>query len=174
MWVCSGTHSDSKPRSSSARASGAGCMESVVKNITAPIFMAGNLLDGGLCAGLWWGRQGGCLYWLRLPLLMRSIPDAECCRSTSCWRTSRTIRGSRSRSDLWRRLLPARRRRRALATSRRDLARPMPGRSRAKRPGRLRAVNLRNQRNDLTAQAVNQAPQGFEIVIAEGVLESQI
>src|ERR1700741_2448709 len=39
MWVCSGTQSDSKPRSSSARASGAGCMESVVKNITAPIFM---------------------------------------------------------------------------------------------------------------------------------------
>ena len=40
MWVCSGTHSDSKPRSSSARPSGAGCMESVVKNITAPIFMS--------------------------------------------------------------------------------------------------------------------------------------
>src|SRR5580693_7987761 len=39
MWVCSGTHSDSKPRSSSARPSAAGCMESVVKNITAPIFM---------------------------------------------------------------------------------------------------------------------------------------
>src|SRR5690242_11050184 len=43
MCVCSGTQSDSKPRSSSARASGAGCMESVVKNITAPIFMAGSL-----------------------------------------------------------------------------------------------------------------------------------
>src|SRR4026208_1090332 len=39
MCVCSGTQSDSKPRSSSSRANGAGCMESAVKNITAPIFM---------------------------------------------------------------------------------------------------------------------------------------
>ena len=39
MCVCSGTHSDSKPRSSIARASGAGCMDAVVKNMTAPIFM---------------------------------------------------------------------------------------------------------------------------------------
>jgi hypothetical protein len=39
MWVCSGTHKDSNARSSSARASGAGRIESVVKNITAPIFM---------------------------------------------------------------------------------------------------------------------------------------
>src|SRR5258708_18115242 len=40
MWVCSGTHSDSNPRSSRARANGPGCMEPSVKNMTAPIFMA--------------------------------------------------------------------------------------------------------------------------------------
>src|SRR5262249_32138372 len=39
MWVCSGTHSDSKPRASSAWASGAGRIDSAVKNITAPIFI---------------------------------------------------------------------------------------------------------------------------------------
>src|SRR5258706_473213 len=34
----------------------------------------------------------------------------------------------------------------------------------------LRAVNLRDQRDDFTPQALDQAPQGFEIAIAEGVL----
>src|SRR5512142_1603032 len=49
MWVCSGTHSDSKPRFSSSIASGAGRMESVVKNMTAPIFMASFLPCWGQC-----------------------------------------------------------------------------------------------------------------------------
>ena len=53
MCVCSGTHSDSKPRSSMARASGAGCMESVVKNMTAPIFMVPWLRIQSSMAGLW-------------------------------------------------------------------------------------------------------------------------
>jgi hypothetical protein len=39
MCVCSGTQSDSNPRSSSARPNAAGCIESVVKNMTAPIFI---------------------------------------------------------------------------------------------------------------------------------------
>src|SRR6185312_14951436 len=49
MWVCSGTQSDSKPRFSSSIASGAGRMESVVKNMTAPIFMASLLPFRGQC-----------------------------------------------------------------------------------------------------------------------------
>src|SRR5258707_13449739 len=42
MWVCSGNHTDSKPRSSSARANSSGAIEYAVGNMTTPWSMAPN------------------------------------------------------------------------------------------------------------------------------------
>src|SRR5271165_1339710 len=68
MCVCSGTQSDSKPRASSSRPSAAGCMESLVKNMTAPIFIRGpSLLMASIlacCLAPVKGWRSGLTVWI--------------------------------------------------------------------------------------------------------------
>ena len=50
MWLCSGNHSDSKPRSSAALANSTGPMALSVGNIITPIFTSVLLVDEGALA----------------------------------------------------------------------------------------------------------------------------
>src|SRR5690242_17880621 len=52
MCVCSGNHTDSKPRSSSARARSSGAIEYSVGNITTPWSMGASFGFGGDCTTL--------------------------------------------------------------------------------------------------------------------------